>query len=302
MAEEIEGKLVDMLQQLEAKTAAASQGSELVLVLFMAAGDLHAIVRHFPKILPFFAWWVDIQIIVRKMLSTSEDVDMHGRARHTLLPSLGDTLAMLGHRALRNGGTSTRFSKHKSSHDAARTLVVLAGVVRKLRAGEAFTLPEKTKPESGRNVSRGRPQPAEMHPFIANIKMQKGICAAPREYRCLANGNLWAVFAAYQPLAVGRKVAHDSTGKFDKCDGNCGSCIWVSVPTKVHVERLVKDFNGKQMQRGQLVVKDTSLEGAQIALTMEEHDAKTKALKVLERANRLRSDEDGDLGLLNADF
>lgn len=255
-AGKIEGKLVHMLQQ--AKREADGLGNELVLVLFGAGGDLQAITRSFPKIVPLFSWWTDIQAITRKMMIGIVDKDAFRR----LSPSLGDTLAALGHRALCHGGTSQRLSKHKSSHDAARTLAVVACVVRKLRAGEKLTIQERVKPGSTgtRKIQTCRPRPAELYPFVANIKMEKGICRTPREYRRCSN--LWGVFAAYEPNAVGRRICHSSTNKtdwFDKCKGGCGSCIWVSVPTMELVEQLVKDFHGKQLQDGRLVVKDTSM-------------------------------------------
>lgn len=134
--------------------------------------------------------------------------------------------------------------------------------MRKLRAGEKLTIQERVKPWSTgtRKIQTCRPRPAELYPFVANIKMEKGICRTPREYRRCSN--LWDVFAAYEPNAVGRRICHSSTNKtdwFDKCKGGCGSCIWVSVPTMELVEQLVKDFHGKQLQDGRLVVKDTSM-------------------------------------------
>lgn len=253
-AEEIEGELVKILQQ--AKVEADSLGNELVLVLFGAGGDLKAITRSFQKIVPLFAWWTDVQAIASKMLIDSTDKDAPRRSSL----SLGETLAALGHRTLRHGGTSQRFPKHKSSHDAARTLAVVAGIVRKLRAGEKLTIQERTKPgpTGTRKIQTCRPRPAELFPFVANIKMEKGICATPREHRRCSN--LWDVFAAYEPNAVGRRICHSSqTDWFDKCKGMCGACIWISVPNRALVEQLVSDFHGKQMQDGRLVVKDTSL-------------------------------------------
>lgn len=256
-AEEIEGGLVKMLQQ--AKTEADGLGNELVLVLFCTGGDLKAITRLFPKIVPLFAWWTDIQAIASKMVTGSAD----GHAPRQASPSLGETLAALGHRTLCHGGTSQRLPKHKSSHDAARILAVVAGVVRTLRAGEKLTIPERTKPGSNpgtRKIHTSRLRPAEPFPFVANIKMEKGICPTPREYRRCRN--FWGVFAAYEPNTVGRRICHSSsnwTDSFDECKGDCGACIWVSVPTRALVEQLVKDFHGKQMQDGRLVVKDTSM-------------------------------------------
>lgn len=251
-AKDIEGRLVTLLQH--AKKEADSLGNELVLVLFCAGGDLKAIIRSFPKIIPLFAWWTDIQAIVTKMMTGSTEKD--GRAS----PSLGQTLAALGHRTLSQGGTSQRLPKHKSSHDAARTLAVVAGVVRALRAGEKLTIQERRKPgsTSTRKIHTSRPRPAEMFPFVANIKMEEGICPTPREYRRC--GNLWDVFAAYEPNGVGRRICNsNSMDWFDRCKGRCGACIWISVPTKKLVEQLVKDFHGKEMKDGLLVVKDTSL-------------------------------------------
>lgn len=120
-AGEIERKLVDMLQQ--AKREADGLGNELVLVLFGAGGDLQAITRFFPNIIPLVVWWTDIKTIVSKMVIRSMDKDAPRRSSL----SLGDTLAALGHRALCHDGTSRRLPKHKSSHDAARTLTVVAG-------------------------------------------------------------------------------------------------------------------------------------------------------------------------------
>ncbi|KAL1870864.1 hypothetical protein Daus18300_004953 [Diaporthe australafricana] len=252
--EEIEGALVKMLQQ--AKREAGGLGNELVLILFCAGGDLKAITRLFPKIVPLFTWWTDVQVIATKMVTGSADGDAPKRTS----PSLGETLAALGHRNLCQGGTSRRLKKHKSSHDAARTLAVVAGVVRKLRAGEGLTIQERTnpKPTCTRKIHGCRPRPAELFPFVANIKMEKGICPSPREYRRCEN--LWDIFAAYEPNAVGRRIYHSrSTDWFNECKGGCGGCIWISVPTRALVEQLVKDFNGKQMKDGRLVVKDTSM-------------------------------------------
>lgn len=255
-AEEIEGKLVKMVEQ--AKREADDLGNELVLVLFSAGGDLKAIIRSFPKIVPLFSWWTDIQTIANKIAIGSVDKDAPTRA----LPSLGETLAALGNRALRYGGTSQRLPKHKSSHDAARTLAVVAGVVRKLRAGEKLTIQERTKTalDRTRKIHTNRPRPAKLFPFVANIKMENGICPTPREYRRCRN--LWDIFAAYEPNAVGRRICHSNSNWedwFDKCKGGCGACIWISLPTRALVEKLVKDFHGKQMQDGRLVVKDTSI-------------------------------------------
>lgn len=255
--DEIGGKLVKMLQQ--AKREADGLGNELVLVLFDAGGDLNAITRLFPKIIPLFAWWTDIQAVTSKVVvagSVGEDTPRRAS------PSLGETLATLGHRTLCHGGTSQRLPKHKSSHDAARTLAVVAGVVRKLRAGEKLTIRERAKkPGSShiRKIHNRRPRPAELYPFVANIKMERGICPTPREYRRCRD--LWDVFAAYGPNAVGRRICHSGSSWkdwFDECKGGCGSCIWVSFPTRALVEQLVKDLHGKQMQDGRLVVKDTS--------------------------------------------
>ena len=255
--DEIEGRLVEILQQ--ARRDADSLGNKLVLVLFSAGGDLKAITRLFPRIVPLFAWWTDIQAIASKILIRSVDKDAPRRT----CPSLGETLAALGHHTLCHGGTSQRLPKHKSSHDAARTLAVVVGVVRKLRAGEKLTVQECIKPGltpgHTRKICTSRPRPAELFPFIANIKMEIGICPGPREYRRCRN--LWDVFAAYKPNAVGRRICHSNstwTDWFNECKGGCGSCIWISVPTKALVEQLVKDFHGKQMQDGRLVVKDTS--------------------------------------------
>lgn len=253
--QEIEGSLVKMLEQ--AKREANSLGNELVLVLFSAGGDLKAITQLFPKIVELFAWWTDIQAIARKMI---RNVD--GDASKRVSPSLGETLAALGYKALCHGGTSQRLPKHKSSHDAARTLVVVIGLVRKLRAGEKLVIQERTKPESSytRKIQTSRPQPPELFPFIANLKMEKGICPTPREYRRCRN--LWDIFAAYKPNAMGRRICHSNsnwTDWFNECKGGCGACIWISVPTRALLEQLVKDFHGKQMQDGRLVVKDTSI-------------------------------------------
>jgi hypothetical protein len=110
-----------------------------------------------------------------------------------------------------------------------------------------------------RKIWTSRPQPAKLFPFIANIKMETG-CPTPREYRRCRD--LWDIFAAYEPNAIGRRICHSNStwaDWFNECKGGCGACIWISVPTKVLVEQLVKDFHGKQMQDGRLVVKDTSI-------------------------------------------
>lgn len=253
--QEIEKSLVKMLEQ--AKREANTLGNELVLVLFSAGGDLKAITRLFPKIIEQFAWWTDIQAIARKMIR-----NVHEDTPKRVSPSLGETLAALGYKALCYGGTSQRLPKHKSSHDAARTLVVVIGIARKLRADEKLIIQERIKPEQSytRKIQTSRPRPPELFPFIANIKMEKGICPTPREYRRCRN--LWDIFAAYKPNAVGRRICHSTrnwTDWFNECKGSCGACIWISVPTRALVEQLVKDFHGKQMQDGRLVVKDTSM-------------------------------------------
>lgn len=60
-------------------------------------------------------------------------------------PSLGETLAALGYQALRHGGTSQCFLKHKSSYDAACTLVAVIGIVTKLGVGEKLIIQEHKK-------------------------------------------------------------------------------------------------------------------------------------------------------------
>lgn len=134
--------------------------------------------------------------------------------------------------------------------------------MRILTADEKLTLPVRTKPRStcARKICTSRPKPAEMFPFIANIKMEEGICPTPREYRRC--GNLWDIFAAYEPNAAGRRICNShSMDWFDRCKGRCGARIWISVPTENLVEQLVNDFHGKQMKGGLLVVKNTSVPG-----------------------------------------
>ena len=130
---------------------------------------------------------------------------------------LGNELVLVLFRALCHGGTSQGLPKHKSSHDAARTLAVVAGVVRKPRAGEKLTAQERAKPGSparARNkIHTSRPRPAELSPFVANIKLDKGTCPTPREYRRCRN--LWDIFAAYEPNAVVRRVCHSSSNWAD---------------------------------------------------------------------------------------
>lgn len=67
-------------------------------------------------------------------------------------PSQGVTLAGLGHWTLRQGGTSQRIPKHKSSYSATHNLAVVTGVVRKLRAGEKFTIKKARKSKSASQV------------------------------------------------------------------------------------------------------------------------------------------------------
>lgn len=94
-AKDIEGRLVALLQL--AKKEADSLGNELVLVLFCASGDLRAIIRSFPKIVPLFSWWTNIQTIATKIaVGSTEKKDAPRRASL----SLGETLAALGHRTL----------------------------------------------------------------------------------------------------------------------------------------------------------------------------------------------------------
>ncbi|KAG8159022.1 hypothetical protein KVR01_011465 [Diaporthe batatas] len=103
--------------------------------------------------------------------------------------------------------------------------------------------------------------PARLFPFVANIKMETGCCPTPREYRG-CEVDLWDVFAAYEPAAVGRRICHKRSSWADwlgGCEGGCGACIWVSVPTRALVEQIVRDFHGRQMRDGRLVVKDTSI-------------------------------------------
>lgn len=256
---EIKENLLKMLKQV--KREAESLGNKLALILFSAGGDLKAIIRLFPEIVELFAWWTDIQAVARKMVTREKD------AFKQVSPSLGETLAALGYQALRHGGTSQRFPKHKSSHDAARTLVAVIGIVTKLGAGEKLIIQEHKKKSDLKKIQTSRPQPPKLFPFIANIKMEKGVCPTPREYRRCRN--LWDIFAAYEPNAIGRRICHSNSNWrdwFHECKGGCGACIWISVPNRVLVKQLVKDFDGKQMQDGRLVVKDTSIpvEAAQI--------------------------------------
>lgn len=54
--------------------------------------------------------------------------------------------------------------------------------MRKLRAGEKFTIQERTKPgpTGTRKFHTWRPRPAELYPFVANIKMEKHLPDAAR--------------------------------------------------------------------------------------------------------------------------
>lgn len=301
-ADKIEEKLVKILQKT--KREADKLGNKLALILFDAGGDVKAISRLFPKIIPLFDWWTDIQAIASKITITVGGTDENTPKSSSY--SLGEILVALGHKALCHGGTSQRLSKHKSSHDAARTLVVVVGIARKIRAGEKLTVQEHIKAGPTmmtRKIWTRRPQPAELFPFIANIKMETG-CPTPREFRRCKD--LWGIFAEYEPNAVGRRICHSISTWADwsnECKGRCGACIWISVPTKELVEQLVKDFHGKQMQDGRLVVKDTSIhleEGKQDEGN-EDEESKTKENKANEQSGLSPQGSTGCEGEKNPD-
>jgi hypothetical protein len=120
-ADKIEEKLVKILRQTKGESNRL--GNKLGLILFSAGGDLKAILRLFPKIIPLFDWWTDIQAVASKITITVGSTGRNTPRRGS--SSLGEILVALGHNTLCHGGTSQRLSKHKSSHDAARALVVV---------------------------------------------------------------------------------------------------------------------------------------------------------------------------------
>lgn len=280
-AEKIEAELVIMLQG--AQVQADLIGNDLVLVVFDWHNDLKTIAKHFPRVLPFFAWWVDIQPIVMKMDASYERTNV-------VRPSLGDTMKSLGYTSKIQGGVSPKFHKHKSSNDAARTLAALAGVVQRFRAGQKFDIQENRPPRRsfqppGAKQFTRRPQPDEMYPFVAKIEMDEEgrcvpprICHLPREW---AERNLWAVFDVYRPNALGRNgVGLTRPERRHTCTEKCsGWCLWISVPTREMLEQLIRDLQGKELQDGRLRVEDISLEDAEAPMSRQELVAKLRASK-----------------------
>lgn len=226
---EIEACLVNLLKQVKADADAL--GNDLVLVLFSSSGDLNTLVKFCPEVFPFFSWWTDLQAVVCNM-----DQDQLSKCT----PSLGDTLRSLDLCTFAEGGKSPQYPCN-SANDAARTLAVLAGAVRMFRAGSLFHVKPPAPPTEKKTYDpdqavptkywRNRPLPKEQYPFAVKIrrafdptqplpKDKRGHQSFkfPQEYGQRAD--LYEVFAAYKPTAIGVKYCSSMSG------------VWVCFPTR----------------------------------------------------------------------
>lgn len=283
--EEVEDRVTQFLQQ--AKADADAIGNELVLLLFSAQCDLRTLVKFCPGVLTLFSWWTDLQATVSAMDEVAARRD----------PSLRRVLLGLDMGPV--DVSRKNAPVHPSANDAARTLAVLAGIVRKYRAGESFCVKPPQEPRPRCRIGwhwHSRPQPSEMYPFVALLRLDhlsttsvrslRTVEYVPKEYRHPAN--LYEVFAAYQPTAVARN--------FKKPSRNM-ACVFVCLPTREALARFVSDYQGKQMQDGRLWVEDVSFAGApETSMSLEEIRAHWQELRQMKKENCLPVEEVEDIG------
>jgi hypothetical protein len=238
----IEERVINLLRDLGKESR-----KELGLVLFSGSSELWGLAHFFPTASPLLSWWVDLHDVIA-------DVE---RPSVSERPSLRDTMRALG--LNEKHGISIHKSHQKSGNEALRNLAVLVSILHICKTGGSLHIDrpwmETRPPLNRKRYSKKLPRPHEQYPHVVKISMEERVCLS-RELG--SPNNFWDIFELYEPTAIGFKRMHRGVIRRSTVCGACHSCIYVCLPTRDMLDKLMAEYAGKKLSRGTLRLKDVS--------------------------------------------